>query len=74
MQPHSAPVAAWFDKLFSAKAAEGGAIVRRSMRTVDRDIGRDALEAEVRARGYHLVECGGQYIVICNPGFLRVIC
>ena len=30
--------------------------------------------AEVRARGFHLIECGSQLVVICHPGGLRVVC
>ena len=55
------------------KVAKGG-VIRRALRDVEREVGRDALEAEVRARGFHLVECGGQLIVICNTGRLQVLC
>jgi hypothetical protein len=65
---------AWLEDLFSAKAVDKGGIVRRAIRDVDREVGRAALEAYVRRRGFHLVECGGQYIVICNTGLLQVIC
>ncbi|MFP4044002.1 MAG: hypothetical protein ACLFTP_05470 [Rhodosalinus sp.] len=49
-------------------------MLRRSVRDVEREIGREALVAEVRARGFHLIECGGQFIIICNSGHIRVIC
>lgn len=67
-------IAAWLDLLFAAQAVAKGGVVRRSVRGVERDIGRDALVAAVRARGFHVVECGGQFIVICNTGHLRVVC
>lgn len=60
--------------VFAAKAAARGGIVRRAVRDVEREIGRDACSAEVRRRGFHLVECGGQFIVIRNPGRLTLIC
>ena len=41
---------------------------------IDREIGRDRFIAEVRARGFHMIEAGGQWIVICNRGLVRVIC
>jgi hypothetical protein len=62
------------DDLFSAKAVARGGIVRRAVRDVDREIGRTALLAEVRRRGFHLIECGDQFIVICNRGQMQVIC
>ena len=64
----------WCDAVFSAKAVEKGGIVRRSCRDVDREIGRENFVREVRQRGFHLVEVGGQYVVICNAGHMNVIC
>lgn len=64
----------WAGQLFSAKAVAKGGVVRRAVRDVEREMGRAALEAEVRARGFHLIECGGQFIIICNTGQLRVVC
>ncbi len=64
----------WIEEIFSAKAVSKGGVIRRDMTWIDREIGRDRFVSEVRARGFHLVETGGQWIVICNPGFFRVIC
>ena len=68
------PNRAWQAQLFGSNAAQRGGVIRRAVRDVEREIGRVALEAEVRARGYHMIECGGQFIIICNPGLLRVVC
>jgi hypothetical protein len=57
-----------------AAAAGQGTILRRSIRDVERDMGRLAFETEVRRLGYHLIECGQHYIVICTPDRLKVIC
>ncbi|RBI85894.1 hypothetical protein DRV85_09255 [Rhodosalinus halophilus] len=65
---------AWLRRLFAAKAARPGGVLRRAVRDVEREVGQAALAAEVRARGFHLIECGGQFIFICNPGHMRVIC
>ena len=64
----------WFNRIFMAKAVTKGGVVRRAVRNVDREIGRERPEAEVRARGFHLPECGGQFIIICNPAAMKVIC
>lgn len=64
----------WRNRLFGAKAAQTGGVIRRKKRDVLREIGFDALVAEVQARGFHLLECGDQYVIICNPGRLRLIC
>lgn len=72
---HPPPVnPAWCARLFGAQAARSGGVVRRKKRDVHREIGYAAFVAEVQARGFHLIECGDQYLVICHDGHLRVIC
>ena len=64
----------WFDQLFSAKAVSNGGVIRRSKADVDRKIGRDRLELEVRKRGFHLIEAGSQFLIVCDLGDIRLIC
>ena len=64
----------WIEAAFSAKAVASGGIIRRAVRDVEREVGRDAFLREVRRRGFHLIECGGQFIVICNPGQVKILC
>lgn len=64
----------WIETVFAAQAVARGGVVRRARAWVAREIGLVRFEAEVRARGFHMVECGGQLIVICNQGGMRVIC
>ncbi len=68
------PVAnpSWCARVFDARAARTGGIVRRAVRDVEREIGRASFVDEVSRRGFHLIECGGQFIVICNAGQLIV--
>jgi hypothetical protein len=65
---------AWLDTVFAAKAVGKAGIVRRAVQDVEREVGRPAFVAEVRRRGFHLIECGGQFIVICNPGQMQIVC
>jgi len=37
------------------------------------DVGREAFIAEVTRRRFHLVECSGQFIVICSDDPLNVL-
>lgn len=60
--------------MFAAKAVEKGGVVRRSVPWVEREIGRDRFIEEVRARGFHMIECGKQFVIICNNTGMRVIC
>ena len=64
----------WIAQMFSAKAVARGGVIRRSAAWVEREVGRERLMLEVRRRGFHMVQCGGQYVVICNAGGLRVLC
>ncbi len=64
---------AWMDKVFCAQAVNRAGVVRRAVRDVEREVGRVAFVNAVKARGFHLVECGGQFIVICNARPLSVI-
>jgi hypothetical protein len=73
VQPH-ARADLWVAQIFAAKSVTKGAVIRRSLSWIDREIGRERFLAEVRSRDFHVVETGGQWIVICNPGHFRVIC
>lgn len=66
--------APWIKQMFSAKAAMNGGVIRRSQSWVEAEVGRRALTEEVRKRGFHMIECGGQFVIICNRGGLRVVC
>lgn len=62
--------APWQDQIFGTKSD----IVRRSVASVEREMGREALELEVRRRGFHLIEAADQFIIVCRSDPLRVIC
>ncbi|MDX5351011.1 MAG: N-(5'-phosphoribosyl)anthranilate isomerase [Paracoccaceae bacterium] len=63
---------AWIDLVFSAKAAQGG-VVRRAIGWVGTEVGHDRFIAEVKRRGFHLLVTQSQYIVVCNPGPVRML-
>lgn len=62
----------FINAMFRAKAAKSGGIVRRKIANVQKYASFQYLLKEVAARGFHLVETGDQYIVICNPGNFRL--
>ena len=69
------PNAAWCSALFGARAASKGGIIRRSVRSVEHEIGRELFLNEVRRRGFYHIECGDdQFVVICNDGQMKVHC
>lgn len=63
----------WCDRIFASKSACTGGVVRRAVRDVEREVGRNAFIAEVSRRRFHLIECGGQFIVICRDSDLKIL-
>ncbi len=59
--------------LFAAKAVARGGVVRRNILWADAQIGRERLLGEVRRRGFHILRCGGQYVIVCNPGPIELV-
>lgn len=64
---------AWIDQLFSTRAAQRGAVVRRSMAWVDREVGRDRFIEEVRKRGFRLIRTADQFIIVCHRGPIELV-
>ncbi|QGX99450.1 N-(5'-phosphoribosyl)anthranilate isomerase [Roseovarius faecimaris] len=67
------PAAPWIAQLFNAKSARKGAVVRRSMAWVHREVGREEFVREIQRRGYHLIETADQFIVVCHNGPIRIL-
>jgi hypothetical protein len=61
----------WIAALFNSQAAREGAVVRRKTRDVDRYVGREAFLAEMRRRGFGVVENSGQFVIFCNQEPIR---
>jgi hypothetical protein len=59
--------------LFSARAVAEGGLIRRKVDDVERIVGRKRFLLEVKRRGFHVIENGDQFIVICNQGPLFVL-
>ena len=64
----------WLDQIFRSRAAATGGVVRRRVADVDREIGRCALELEVRRRGFHMVQSGEHLVILCTHDPVQVIC
>ncbi len=68
------PPALWMQRIFDAKSARQGGVVRRNLRDLELVVGRDAFERELRRRGYHAVINGNQVVVFCNNEPIQVMC
>ncbi len=62
----------WLARVFAAKAADGH-VIRRNIAWVEREIGRDRFMAEVRRRGFRLLQTADQFIVVCHSGPIHVL-
>ena len=62
---------AWLKHLFRSQAAVEGNVIRRKIRDVERYVGRDAFLAEMKRRGYPVVENAGQFVIFCNQEPIR---
>lgn len=63
----------WLHPLFASPQARRGGIVRRKLRDVERSVGRAAVEAQLRRRGFRAVGNAGQCIVFRNRDPIRVV-
>ena len=58
-------------RIFKALSAHGG-VVRRARRDVDKYGSLELVIEEARKRGFHVVETGGQVVVLCHKGALTI--
>jgi hypothetical protein len=66
---------AWLAYVFRSGQVVRGNINRRSMDSVARFASPEALEAEVKRRGFHMVMMGDHYVILCRrDGPIKVIC
>lgn len=66
--------AQWTNQLFRAYQAQGGGVVRRSVRDVLRMGLMEEIVGEARQRGFHVIESGDQLVVLCNGGEMTIHC
>lgn len=64
----------WINRIFEAKIAKSGGIVRRKSASVEKFASVKALKAEVKSKRFHMLLVGDQYVIICSTGNLKVIC
>ncbi len=62
----------FINRIFDAKAVKNGGIVRRKIANVEKYASLKYLVKETEARGFHLIETGDQYVIICNAGNFKL--
>jgi hypothetical protein len=61
----------WVSHLFASRAAREGGVIRRKVREIERFVGRDPFLAEMKRRGFPVVENAGQFVIFCNREPIR---
>lgn len=65
----------WINRIFSAASAKTGGIVYRSVHQVNEWASLKELKAATLARGFHLLQVGDLYVIVCHdPANIKVIC
>lgn len=61
----------WLHDLFTSKAVQEGAVIRRKARDIERFAGMDRFLREIDRRGYQVLENAGQIVIFCNRAPIR---
>ena len=64
----------WINQIWNARAAKTGGIVRRNVDSVKTYASVKELKSAVKAKGFHLLRSGNQYLIFCHAGKFKVIC
>lgn len=63
---------AWINQIFDAKITQKYGLARRNKSDVEKYASSESLKTSVKARGWHLIETGDQYVILCNPGSIII--
>ncbi len=58
----------WISQIFDADAAQNGRVVRRSRQDVNKYSSIDELIETTKEHSYHVIETGGQVVILCHKG------
>ncbi len=58
----------WISQIFRADVASNGGVVRRSKKDVEKFSSMAELIGEAKKQSYHVIETGGQVVVLCHAG------
>ena len=61
----------WLRDLFTSRAVQEGAVIRRKARDVERFAGIARFMPEIDRRGYQVAENAGQFVIFCNRAPVR---
>ncbi|MDR6691328.1 hypothetical protein J2X55_002240 [Microbacterium sp. 1154] len=65
-------MSAWVDQMFAAGQVAVGGVVRRSVNDVIDQGAFDEIVQRAKDNGWHVIETGGQIVVLCHAGALVI--
>jgi predicted GNAT superfamily acetyltransferase len=63
----------YIKRIFEAKAARNGGIVRRKIADVNKYASFAYLLKDVEARGFHLIEAHEHYVIFCSTESIKLL-
>lgn len=62
----------WIAQIFDSYAASHGGVVRRSKKDVEKFASLAEVISAATRRGFHVIETGGQIVILCHKGALTI--
>jgi hypothetical protein len=63
----------WVEQIFESQIARRGGVVRRKMSSIHQYASLDAVREAAERRGYHIVQHGDQWLMLCDEADVRII-
>jgi hypothetical protein len=56
----------WIEKIFRAKTAQFGGVLKRHIRSVEKHASESQLVTAAKARGFHVSKTDAYYVIFCS--------
>ena len=63
----------WTRQIFRSQIARRGGVVRRKITSIARYSSRAEVKRACRAKRYHIVAHGDQWLIFCDPAQVRIV-
>ncbi|MEL6685311.1 MAG: N-(5'-phosphoribosyl)anthranilate isomerase [Pseudomonadota bacterium] len=63
----------WLAQVFQCQASRNKGVIRRQVIDVEREVGVEALVAEVKRRRFRLIRTPTHFVIVCDDGPVEVV-
>jgi hypothetical protein len=63
----------WVDQIFESQIAQRGGVARRKLSSIDKFASRKEVKDECKARGYHIIQHGDQWLIFCDNAMVKLV-